>query len=85
MLKPSLNLKLAGSTERRVNNGANLSHLSQATKRTFLAIIGKLLTQSDQHSVQPSQDIWRIVDLGLEDCDTGHQDSSGLLIKGRSD
>jgi len=85
MLKPSLNLKLAGSVTTRVNDDATLSYLRSSTKRTFLAIIGKLLTQSNQHSVQPPQHIWRIVDLGLEDCDTRHQDSSSLLVKGRGD
>jgi len=85
MLKPSLNLKLAGSVERRVNKESSLSGLCRSKKRTFLAIIRKLLTQSDQHPVQPSQDIWRIVDFGLENCDTRHQDRSSLLIKGRCD
>ena len=38
----------------------------------FLAIVGKLLTQSDEHTIQPPQDVRRIVNLCLEDCYSGH-------------
>ena len=46
-----------------------------------LAILPELLAQSDQHPVQPSQNIWRIVDLRLEYSNPCHQDRSSLLVE----
>lgn len=41
----------------------------------------ELLAQLDEHAVEPTQDVWAIVDLSLEDSNTGHEDSSCLLIE----
>ena len=35
-------------------------------RRVFLPIIGELLAQSNEHAVQPSKDVRRVVDLSLE-------------------
>ncbi len=47
----------------------------------LLAILPKLLAQSDQHPIQPSQHIWRIVDFRLEYRNPCHQDRRSLLVK----
>ena len=47
----------------------------------LLAILPELLAQSDQHSVEPSEHIWRIVNLRLEYRNPSHQNSCCLLIK----
>ena len=46
-----------------------------------LAILPKLLAQSDQHPVQPSKHIWRIANLRLEYSNPCHQDRRSLLVK----
>jgi hypothetical protein len=43
------------------------------------------LTKSDQHPIKPPENIGRIVNLGLEDCDSGHEDSGSFLIEGLGD
>lgn len=50
-------------------------------RRVFLSIVCKLLTQPDKHTIQPSQYIWRIVDLGFENRYSGHQHSRCFLIE----
>lgn len=47
----------------------------------LLSIIGKLLTEPDQHPVEPSQHVWRVVNLRLEDGDSTHEDGAGLLVE----
>lgn len=54
-------------------------------RRVFLPIICELLTQSNEHAVQPPEHIRRVVDLCLEHRNARHQDGSCFLIKGRSD
>lgn len=51
----------------------------------LLSILGKLLAQTDQHPVQPSEHIGTVVDLGLENGDTSHQDCRCLLVERLSD
>ena len=46
-----------------------------------LAILPELLAQSDQHPIQPSEHIWRIVNLRLEYCNPSHQNRCCLLVK----
>lgn len=54
-------------------------------RRVFLPIVSELLAQSNEHAVKPSEDVRRVVDLGLEDRNPCHQDSSGFLVKGGRD
>lgn len=49
--------------------------------RVVLAIVGKLLAEPDEHTVEPAKDVWAVVDLGLENGDSGHEHGSGFLIK----
>jgi len=49
--------------------------------RILLAILRKLLAQPDQHPIQPSQHVRRIVNLSLEHRNPCHQDRRSLLIK----
>lgn len=51
----------------------------------LLPIVRKLLAQPNQHPIQPSQHIRRIVNVRLEHRNTRHQHRSGFLVKRRSD
>lgn len=46
-----------------------------------LAIVGKARAETDEHAVDPAEDIWAVVDLGLEDCDAGHEDGCSFLVE----
>lgn len=51
----------------------------------FLPVIGKLLTESDKHSVQPPKNVRGIVDFRLKHSNSCHQDCRGFLIEGGGD
>ena len=51
------------------------------TTRIVLSIIGEFLTESNQHPIQPSQYIGRIVDFRFKDCDSRHQYRRRFLIE----
>jgi len=55
------------------------------TRWIFFPVVREFLAQTDQHSIQPSQDIWRIVDLRLENGDPRHQHRSSLLVERSGD
>lgn len=49
--------------------------------RFILSIICKFLAQPNKHPIKPAQDIRPIVNLGLKDGNTRHEDGSRLLIE----
>ena len=49
--------------------------------RILLAILRKLLAKPNQHSIQPSEHVGRVVDLRLEYRNPCHQDRSSLLVE----
>lgn len=51
----------------------------------ILAIVCKSLAKSNEHSIQPSQHIRTIIDIGLEHSNARHENSCGFLIKWRGD
>ena len=51
----------------------------------FFAIFRKLLAQPDEHTIEPTENVWRVVDFGLEHGDTRHEHRCGFLVKGLSD
>jgi hypothetical protein len=55
------------------------------TRRILLSVLCKLLTQTNQHPIQPPKHIGGIINLGLEDCDSGHQDCCCFLVEGLGD
>ena len=50
-------------------------------RRVVLPVLCELLTQPDQHPIQPSQHIGTVIDLCLEHCDPSHQYRCCLLIE----
>ncbi|RUS28971.1 hypothetical protein BC938DRAFT_481224 [Jimgerdemannia flammicorona] len=50
-----------------------------------LAIVGKLLAQTDKHTIEPAQDVRPVVNLCLEDGDARHEDGGGFLVEGVCD
>lgn len=53
--------------------------------RVLLSVVCELLAETDKHAVKPAQDVRRVVYFGLEYRYSCHKDSSGFLVKGRSD
>lgn len=51
------------------------------TARIVLPVLCKLLTQPDQHPIQPPQHVGTVIDLCFEHCDPRHQDRRCLLIE----
>ena len=51
-------------------------------RRVFLPIIGELLAQSNEHAVQPSKDVGRVVNLSLKYRYSCHQDRGRFRLKG---
>ena len=51
------------------------------TRRILLAVLGKLLTQTNQHSVQPAEDVGTVVDFSFEHSYTSHEYRRGFLIE----
>jgi len=66
--------------EHKLRVNAKLVRKSEAA-RILLAILRKLLAQPDQHPIQPSEHVGRIVNLRLEYRNPCHQDRSSLLVE----
>lgn len=79
-------LQELGTTEMEHELGVDREVLCEAERlRLVLAVVGKLLAETNQHSVQPAQNIRTIIYLGLENGNTGHQNSGSLLVERLTD
>ena len=60
----------------------NREILSQLETRWVLfSVLRKLLTQSNQHPIEPPQDVGRIINLSFENCNPSHEDGCCFLIE----
>ena len=77
------NLQELTSTQVEHELRINREILSQLeTRWIFFSVFSKLLTQSNQHPVEPPQNIGRIVNLRFENGDPSHEDGCCFLIEG---
>jgi len=53
--------------------------------RVLLSVVCELLAETDKHAIEPAQNVWGVVNFGLEYRYSCHKNSSGFLVKGRSD
>jgi len=60
-------------------NGEILSQLE--ARWVLFSVLRKLLTQSNQHPIEPPQDIRRIINLGFKDCNPSHENGRCFLVE----